>query len=274
MSFKRISIVVPVLNAKLYIEDCLKSIFDQNYENIEILVIDGGSTDGTVDIIEKFNEKIAYWESEKDDGQSFAINKGLKKAEGDIVAWLNADERYLPGTLQKINEIFKKPGIELCYGNTILGNVSGSFSFTLKHPKVPVLFYMLLYGNTIPSDGTFWTRNLQDRVGYLDEVNYPRLSMDYDWFLRLARESKKCIYIDRPLSKRIVRPDASTQSAPVEIMIKNRNQIFQKMFNTMKYPRWLYLFLGIFGLNVLRRMSVRMFRNRQNLLKLRQHLNS
>jgi len=102
----RITIVTPSFNQGQYIEQTILSILDQNYPNLQYIVMDGGSTDETVSILEKYSDRISYWVSEKDNGQSHAINKGLALADGDIFNWINSDDYLLPGALKTVAELF------------------------------------------------------------------------------------------------------------------------------------------------------------------------
>jgi glycosyltransferase involved in cell wall biosynthesis len=112
----KISIITPSYNQAEFIERTIQSIFSQNYPDIEYIVMDGGSTDGTVKILKKYSDQI-IWKSEKDNGQSDAINKGLKIATGEIVAYLNSDDTYEPGTLKKVADFFQKnPEKKWVYG--------------------------------------------------------------------------------------------------------------------------------------------------------------
>jgi len=120
MEHFKISIIIPSFNQGQFIERTIKSVLDQNYNNLELIVIDGGSYDNTLDIIQKYESKIKYWISEKDNGQSHAINKGFRIATGDFLTWLNSDDILMPGTLIKLNSYANKhPSCKWFTGNLI-----------------------------------------------------------------------------------------------------------------------------------------------------------
>ena len=120
----RISIITPSYNQAEYIEQTIDSVLSQGYSNLEYLVIDGGSTDGSVDIIRKYEKHLDYWTSEKDDGQSHAINKGLSRISGDVVNWLNSDDFYEPGALKTIANYFSDPVVNVvcARGNIVMND--------------------------------------------------------------------------------------------------------------------------------------------------------
>src|SRR6266699_3928213 len=102
----KISVVTPSFNQAIYLESTLRSVLEQDYPHVEHIVIDGGSTDGSVDILQRYASRLAFWRSEKDGGQAEAIAKGFQRATGDILCWLNSDDLFLPGALRAVAEVF------------------------------------------------------------------------------------------------------------------------------------------------------------------------
>ncbi|WP_017731988.1 glycosyltransferase family 2 protein [Nafulsella turpanensis] len=123
----KVSIITPSYNSAAFIEQTIDSVLSQAYPKLQFIVIDGGSTDGTVDIIKKYEKYLSYWVSEPDKGQSHAINKGLKKATGEVVNWLNADDFYEKGSLLKIVEGFQDPSVDCLCGRSNIVDEKGVF---------------------------------------------------------------------------------------------------------------------------------------------------
>jgi glycosyltransferase involved in cell wall biosynthesis len=203
-----ISIVTPSLNQGGYIEENIKSVLNQNYPNYEHIIIDGGSTDGTIDILKKYKHLI--WVSEKDRGQSEAINKGFKKAKGDIFGWLNSDDCYEPDAFYTITqELNRDQGKYVIFGDSYVidekGERIGYLKGELPHPKDWFKYWRKDY--RIPSASVFFYKDVFRNVGYFDEdIHYV---MDDDYFLRI-NEEYQLHYIKKPLANMRVHAYAKT----------------------------------------------------------------
>ena len=180
--FPKISVVIPSFNQGVFLERTLLSIINQIYPDVEIIIIDGGSTDDTISIINKYEKYITYWVSENDHGQSHALNKGFAKATGDIFAWQNCDDIFFPNAFYHVADQFMKlPGITVCYGNWYSIDENDDIiarNFSLK-PRTPHSPYenMDAYNQTI-----FWRKEVHDRFGEFDE-NLDQ-KMDCDMIVR------------------------------------------------------------------------------------------
>lgn len=192
------SVVVPTFNSERFLEQTLHSLFQQDYNNLEILVIDGGSTDGTVNIIKKYEKQITYWVSEKDSGQSNALNKGFKKAKGEIVGWLCSDDLLYKESIRIVAEEFTKDDeVGIVYGDIDQINSSGKIFRNIKYKPITA-DYILNVHHPVPQQGSFYRRSLLEKVGYLNESLHQ--VMDYDLFIKLLKISKG-IYVGRALGQ-------------------------------------------------------------------------
>jgi len=184
----KISVVTPSLNQGQYIEECIKSVLFQNYPNFEHIIIDGGSSDQTIQILKKYPHLI--WISEPDNGQSDALNKGFRMATGDIVGWLNADDRYLPGTFYKVAHYMKlHPEVDIVYGDYRFIDEKGRVTQIRKELDFDLFMLKYLHILYIPSTATFFRKKI------FEDGNFLRLdfhyAMDYEFFLRLALKGYK-----------------------------------------------------------------------------------
>ncbi len=204
-AFPRISVVTPSFNQGQFIEETVRSVLLQAYPNLEYIVIDGGSTDASVEIIRKYEPWISYWVSEKDCGQSHAINKGFKRATGDIIAWVNSDDLYLPGALAAVADFFRNnPHVSVVYGETLIvdgqSNTLWSYGRGTPDGYVGLDDWVTFWWRECPAaqQGIFFRRELLNKVGYFDErMHY---CFDYDYWLRIA-ESEKFYYLPKVLAK-------------------------------------------------------------------------
>lgn len=182
-----VSIITPSYNQAKYLEQTIQSVLTQNYSNIEYIVIDGGSNDGSVEIIKKYQEKLAYWVSEKDNGQAEAINKGFAKATGEIVAWLNSDDYYLPQAIAKAVKIFKEnPEVILVYGNMLAVDENGK-TFNALHYKQLSLEDLICF-QIIGQPAVFFRRSALHKTNGLNQ-NFHFL-LDHLFWIELAQHGK------------------------------------------------------------------------------------
>lgn len=179
MKKDKISIVTPSFNQGQFIEEAILSVLNQNYENFEHIIIDGGSTDNTLEILKKYPHLI--WVSELDEGQSDAINKGFKMATGDIIGWLNADDLYLPNTFNLACENLKDNNIDAVYGNYRFIDTTGKITRELipQNPKK----WMSLFYCFIPSTTFFFKREIIDSGIFIDKNLY--ITMDKEFFAHI-----------------------------------------------------------------------------------------
>lgn len=179
-----ISIVIPSFNQGEFIEQTINSVLGQFYSNLELIVIDGGSTDETLDILKKYANSITYYVSEPDNGQADAINKGFRIAKGDILGWLNSDDMYMPCTLSKIASIIGKSKTpKLIYGGCLHFFEGKEDAIGYLPPEFEA--DKLTYLDYIVQPSCFWSRSLWEVVGELNEsYNYV---LDWDWFIRATK---------------------------------------------------------------------------------------
>jgi len=199
--YPKLSIVVPSYNQGHFIEETLRCILLQNHPNLELIVIDGGSTDHTVEVLKAYDKFIDFWVSEKDDGQSDAINKGLKRATGDWLAFMNSDDGYLKNTFANIFSALPD-GSDFTYGNQgYVGKTMQDSHLRVSKNIYPLSVSKLLrffkdVNNIIPSQSVFFSRKLMDKIGLYDqELHY---GMDFEWYVRAALTHPQTHFTDFP----------------------------------------------------------------------------
>lgn len=204
MKYPKISIVTPSFNQAKYLDTTIRSVLDQGYPNLEYIIIDGGSTDGSVEIIQNYAPHLSYWVSEKDRGQSYAINKGFARSSGEIMGWLNSDDYYSPGSLWQVAEKLSEQKMTLLVGSAIqLDEENSGLKYVDK--RKPSLRDMIYDNRTFPQPSVFWTRDLWQTAGPLDESLY--FVMDYDLWLRMRNKAEQELMLDETLSYILLHPD-------------------------------------------------------------------
>lgn len=179
------SIVTPSYNQAKFLEATIQSVLSQDYPEIEYIIVDGGSTDGSVDLIRRYAERLAWWVSEKDKGQTDAINKGFARAHGQALAWLNSDDTYQPGAIRQAADFLQAhPEVGMVYGDTNFIDESGRKIG--RFGAAQTNYSLLRQGYVhIPQQASFFRADLWRMVGPLDPSFY--FAMDYDLWVRLAK---------------------------------------------------------------------------------------
>jgi glycosyltransferase involved in cell wall biosynthesis len=230
----RISIVMPSYNHGRFIRHSLLSVINQEYPNVELIVMDGGSRDGTREILEEYADDIALWRSEPDGGQSDALNKGFQAASGDIFGWLNSDDIYCPGAFEFAADVFRNyPHVQVVYGDW--------YTLGLDH-RISTRFFGLPYsrrqmiteGAFCNAQAMFWRRDLHRRFGEFDlRLHY---TMDYDLILRFTDlvGPEGFLRTHQPLGCFRVYPGQKTDTVGGPVAVEHR-LIAEKLGTTWKY---------------------------------------
>jgi glycosyltransferase involved in cell wall biosynthesis len=180
-----VSIVTPSLNQGRFIEAAIESVLSQDYPRIEYIVMDGGSTDGTLDILARYGQRFT-WVSEPDRGQSHAINKGFRRARGDVLAWLNSDDAYLPGAVRSaVEHLVEHADCAMVYGDGYLMDEGGRMTRPFPATEPFDLWKLVYVQDYILQQSAFFRRDAFDAVGYVDESLH--WGMDWDLFIKIGK---------------------------------------------------------------------------------------
>ncbi len=189
-----ISIITVVYNGEKYLEETIQSVINQTYDNVEYIIIDGGSTDGTLDIIKKYEEKIDYWVSEKDSGIYDAMNKGVTLCSGDIIGIVNADDFIYRDTLQNVAKFFSDTDAMFTFGQLDLADEDGKVFDTAKSIGIDNIKYKLFRHMPFLHPTMFVKKEVYEKLG-LYNTRY-KLSADYDFTLRLVKNNIQFVKLD------------------------------------------------------------------------------
>ena len=254
----RMTVITPSFNQAEFLDRTIRSVLDQNYPNLEYIIVDGGSTDGSVDIIRKYENRLAYWVSEPDRGQSHAINKGLQRATGDWVGWQNSDDVYFPETFFQLAAAANRwPLSNLIIGDMQLIDQEDKLIRDLRY-VTPTYSALIAEGMVLCNQAAFWRRTLHEKIGYLNEnLHY---GFDYDWFLRILRESNHARHVANFWGA--LRHHDSTKTSMNQPKFDEEFQFIlqgrelspwvksfykaRRLFLTLRYGHFAYILRGIF----------------------------
>lgn len=199
-----VSVVTPSFNQARFLEQTIRSVIEQNYANLEYLLVDGGSTDGSLDIIHKYSKKIDWWVSEVDNGQAEAINKGLRRTKGEFVAWINSDDHYLPGAIDRaVSTFIQHPSVGLVFGDVLAIDENGQSINQLRYGDWSLLDLMSF--RVIGQPSVFMRRSILEQVGFMDTTYH--FLLDHHLWIRMGQVSELC-YIPGNLSAARFHPES------------------------------------------------------------------
>jgi glycosyltransferase involved in cell wall biosynthesis len=241
----KISIVTPSFNQGQFLEQTIQSVINQKYPNLEFIIMDGGSTDNSVDIIKKYEKYLTYWVSKPDNGQTNAIATGFQRSTGDILAYINSDDFYLPGSLNRIALAFaSNPSTQWITGKWgIFVDAKGQLMRKRKYPAITIN-NMLYLENCISQPTTFWRKDLLSSVGYLDETL--TFCFDYDLFLRFLEYAKPLV-IDYDIAA--FRYHSQSKTTTIRDTCIKESQLIQEKYFKTKRGQIPHYFHKIYGLS-------------------------
>jgi glycosyltransferase involved in cell wall biosynthesis len=204
-----VSIVTPSFNQGRYLEETIQSVLAQDYPRLEYLVVDGGSDDGSVGVIERYADRLAWWTSEPDGGQAAALNKGFARASGEIVGWLSSDDTLLPGAVARVvAELERVPDAQLVYGEALFVDEGGRELFPLPPRPFDVEAMVRACANHVVQPGSLFRRRALDLAGPLDEEAH--YLFDFEFALRLWQAGGKATAVPDRLATYRVHADSKS----------------------------------------------------------------
>jgi glycosyltransferase involved in cell wall biosynthesis len=238
-----VTIITPSYNQGRFIEETILSVLNQDYPNIEYIVMDGGSTDQTLDLLRKYNGRLT-WFSEKDKGQTDAINKGLRLAKGEILGYLNSDDTYLPGAISRavLYLTVENPQAVFVYGEGY--HITAEGNVIERYPTEPFDFRHLAETCFICQPTTFWKREVIEKIGLFNEnLQY---AMDYDYWIRVAQHYKSLGYLPEFLANSRFYPETKTLSKRLEAHAEILN-VIKTHYGKGNIPStWIYAYAHMY----------------------------
>jgi len=256
----KISIITPSYNQGEFIEQTIQSVLNQTYKNIEYIIVDGGSTDNSLEIIDKYRDKIDIVISEKDKGQSDAINKGFKLATGTLVGWINSDDLLYPDCVEKIVQLYHLHPDGSIYYSAVLDFIDREGKLLYKSTrKIPDRNHLLNRNYSVIQQGSFYNNCLVKRIDYLDESIY--YCMDLDLWLRLLNENGKIYYYQHhALAAFRIWEDTKTTQAGIRFLQNTKQVLDRQGAKKLSKTKFHLVFMAfrIWGGKIKRRMMFKL----------------
>jgi glycosyltransferase involved in cell wall biosynthesis len=244
-----VTVVTPSWNSIEFIERTIQSIRSQTYKNIEFIVVDGGSTDGTIEVIKRHADAISSWVSESDKGMYHAINKGLERACGEIVAYLNSDDIYRFDTIAKVVKSFgEHPSADLIYGNLDIIDENDRLLYNQIYPAFSLKHFANANYSMIGQPASFWRAGLLKKIGYFDESF--KMAADFDFFIR-AGAAGSVVHVDETLAafrvhaKSLTSRQLELNFRELELMRKKHGVEYERLKNRLSRVAYDILFKTI-----------------------------
>lgn len=247
----KISIVTPSFNQGRFLRETVESVLRQDIQELEYLVLDGGSQDGSREIIKEFAPRLAFWRSAPDEGQAAAIHEGFLLSSGEILGWLNADDVLVPGALRHVVQLFQQnPPLRFLYGGCELIDVHGRHLKTLQEPCYRDE-WQLYVRSCVPQSSAFWRRDLYFEVGGVDTTLH--YAMDYDLWFKFACRTTPYI-TDKILSRQ--RQHNSTKTSNARAMESEKEEVRRRFFAELPPPPMRKIRSGFWRLHRLYRKTI------------------
>lgn len=219
----RISIITPSFNQASYLREAMESVLNQDYDDFEYIVIDGGSSDGSAAIIKEYDSRLAYWVSEPDKGQTDAIKKGLQYARGEIIHWVNSDDVLLPGALQHVSNIFLDASVEVYLGQTILFGQGAERLSETPFESTTQVFNKA----KIEQPSAFFRRSVYEQIPLNETLHY---AMDLDFWMRyLLSAGFGRVYQDKIALIKFREHEQSKSVSAASAMVRERIQVMENI---------------------------------------------
>jgi len=238
-SWPKVSIVTPSYNQGKFLERTILSVLNQNYPNLEYIIIDGGSKDGSVEIIKKYEKYLTYWVSEQDKGQAHALKKGFDISTGEIMGWLNSDDTLLPGTISKIVNLFTlEAEASVIYGSINLVDEEDNILARRDRSGKKFSFSVILFESSLPQPATFWRREIYIESGGIDSGF--QFCMDLDLWIKFWLSSGKFLRANNVLANFRLHPSSKSLTMD-EIRKKERLFVIERTLGREISPlEWKY----------------------------------